>query len=90
MTLNDTVIKMNSDDYQDRFLAEYVQLSIRMLKLKRFIEERISGPNKNYCSITTLEAQYHAMCLYIDAMERRAYEEKIVLPDKTICTIGDD
>lgn len=91
MTLNDTVIKMNSDDYQDRFIAEYEQLLIRTYKLKDFIRRcRYTGEGLNYCSITTLEAQYHAMALYLDVLERRAYEEKITLPNKMICDIGDD
>ena len=32
-TLNDTILLMSSDDYKDRFKAEYLQLKIRYEKL---------------------------------------------------------
>ena len=36
MTLNDTIEKMNSADYKERFIAEYQQTKIRYEKLKHF------------------------------------------------------
>lgn len=36
LKLNDTVELMNSSDYRDRFVAEYIQLKIRYEKLKDF------------------------------------------------------
>lgn len=36
LILADTVDLMNSEDYRDRFVAEYIQLKIRYEKLKDF------------------------------------------------------
>ena len=37
LDLKDTIDGMCSDDYKERFIAEYTQLRIRQIKLKKFI-----------------------------------------------------
>ena len=44
MTLNDTAALMKSDNYKDRFAAEYYQLAIRYKKLKAGMRVRWSSP----------------------------------------------
>ena len=39
MKLIDTVPLMNSEDYKDRFKAEYYQVYIRFVKLKAMLEK---------------------------------------------------
>ena len=39
MNLTDTVALMNSDDFKDRFRAEYLQLTIRLSKLEKMLCE---------------------------------------------------
>ena len=43
MELKDTVQLMQSDDYKDRFRAEYQQLVIRFEKLKRSSAQFLCG-----------------------------------------------
>lgn len=43
MTLKDTVEMMNSDDYKERFKAEYYQLEIRVNGLKKMLYKWDNG-----------------------------------------------
>lgn len=38
MELKDTVQLMQSDDYKDRFTAEYIQLKTRYYKLEKMVD----------------------------------------------------
>jgi len=79
MELKDTVKEMLSEDYKDRFKAEYNQLVIRSRKLKNIIEGYKNGKLKIElsCPIDVLEDQYKIMVLYTGLLVKRAklYED---------------
>lgn len=85
--LKDTVEDMNSADYKKRFIAEYVQLCIRINKLKKFIGKikyakyaDVEEP-KHDCPVELLEKQIMFMQLYRATLEARAEKfENIKLP----------
>lgn len=83
MVLGDTVEKMIDGNYKERFIAEYEQLSIRLLKLQNTISTYKSGvlefdPDT---PIEILEAQEETMSIYKKILEKRAGYEKIILPE---------
>ena len=81
MELNETVELMNSDDYQDRFKAEYKQLSIRLQGLERMIYMYDMG-KLNFepkCSKELLASQALSMRTYQAILEERARIENIQL-----------
>ena len=92
INLNDTVELMNSSDYRERFIAEYVQTKIRYEKLKSF-NTRIAAANatkgkdvkaempKHDCPDKLLLEQQAAMGKYLHTLEVRAVIEKINLSE---------
>ena len=81
MELNDTVKMMNSDDYKERFRAEYCQTVIRYGKLKNMLDRWDDG-NLNFtptCPRSTYNMQIRAMADYIAVLEARAVMEDIAL-----------
>ena len=83
MELNDTVKMMNSDDYKERFRAEYCQTVIRYGKLKNMLDRWDDG-NLNFtpiCPRSTYNMQIRAMADYIAVLEARAVMEDIDLSD---------
>lgn len=81
MELNDTVKMMNSDDYKERFRAEYCQTVIRYGKLKNMLDRWDDG-NLNFtptCPRSTYNMQIRAMADYIAVLETRAVMEDIDL-----------
>ena len=83
MELKDTVEMMNSEDYKERFRAEYCQAVIRYGKLKnmldRWDEEKLNfAPT---CPRSTYNMQIRAMADYIAVLEARAVMEGIDLSD---------
>lgn len=68
MELEDTVDLMLSGDYKDRLKAEYLQLSIRIEKLKLRLEE-----NNN----ELLQAQLALMNAYKNILKERLDTENI-------------
>lgn len=81
MELNDTVKMMNSDDYKERFRAEYCQTVIRYEKLKNMLDRWDDG-NLNFtptCPRSTYNMQIRAMTDYIAVLEARAVMEDIDL-----------
>lgn len=79
MDLKDTVALMNSDDYKDRFKAEYWQLRHRLDKLndmlKRYDKSELDFvPNT---PILWLKQQADAMQNYLDALSVRCDYENI-------------
>ena len=81
MELNDTVKMMNSDDYKERFRAEYRQTVIRYGKLKNMLDRWDDG-NLNFtptCPRSTYNMQIRAMADYIAVLEARAVMEDIDL-----------
>ena len=81
MKLIDTVPLMNSEDYKDRFKAEYYQVYIRFVKLKAMIEklDKDELEFEPTCPYSTYEMQIKAMRDYIAVLEARAVRENIDL-----------
>lgn len=81
MKLEDTVNMMCSDDYKERFKAEYCQVVIRYEKLKNMLEKWDEG-SLNFeptCPRSTYNMQIKAMTDYIAVLEARAVMENIEL-----------
>ena len=81
MELKDTVEVMNSEDYKDRFRAEYYQTVIRYGKLKNMLDRWDDG-NLNFtptCPRSTYNMQIRAMTDYIAVLEARAVMEGVDL-----------
>ena len=79
MELKDTIKLMESDDYKDRFKAEYYQVKIRKEKLQKTLD------NWEYLSFTPnspkryLKYQRDIMLEYMKVLEERAEKEDIKL-----------
>lgn len=81
MELRDTVDMMNSEDYKERFKAEYYQTVIRYGKLKNMLDRWDEG-NLSFsptCPRSTYNIQIKAMTDYIAILEARAVMEGIEL-----------
>lgn len=80
--LKDTVQMMISDDYKERFVAEYVQLKIRYKKLYAVLEKYAADKLdfKPTCPIEILYEQLDHMEAYLSVLETRAKYEGIELP----------
>ena len=84
--LKDTIPAMLSDDYKERFKAEYQQTKIRYRKLVNFCE-RIEvaadylgvEPPKHDCPRALLEHQLSVMSEYLFTLQKRAIIEGIDL-----------
>ena len=81
LDLKDTVELMLSDDYKDRFKAEYYQTKIRYDKLHKMIIKYEAGTLdfEPDCSLELLSSQIRHMGLYLYKLEVRAEIEKIEL-----------
>ena len=81
MELKETIELMESDDYKDRFRAEYYQLKIRAEKLDNMIYEFDNGTLlfEPKCPMGVLREQLHTMNRYIMLLEERANDEGIEL-----------
>lgn len=79
--LKDTVELMLSEDYKERFVAEYRQVKIRLDKLERMLVKLSEGklPFKPSCPISMLKWQCAVMKQYLGVLEERARVEGIVL-----------
>ena len=81
MELKDTIELMNSENYKDRFKAEYYQTKIRYEKLRKMLIKHSAG-TLNFtptCSIVILENQKRYMGEYLKTLEIRAEMEGIEL-----------
>lgn len=81
MELRDTVEMMLSDDYKERFKAEYYQTKIRYEKLHKMVVKYDAGKLDftPTCPIETLKAQAANMGGYLYQLEVRAEMEEIEL-----------
>lgn len=81
MKIEKTVDLMLSDDYKDRFKAEYYQLVNRANKLRKMIRsyEKSELDFEPSCSIDLLTWQLKTMDEYIYILKRRAKIEEIEL-----------
>ena len=81
MDMRDIIALMTSDDYRDRFRAEYYQTKIRYEKLHQMCVKYEAGtldftPD---CSLDLLKAQKAAMGKYLLCLEIRAAVEGVAL-----------
>lgn len=72
---------MCSKDYKERFVAEYIQLYIRSMKLGRMIENWGNLDFKPTCPKYLLQNQYKIMSSYLNILVERADREGIKLPE---------
>ena len=93
MELKDTIKLMDSEDYKERFKAEYYQTKIRYEKLKKlnnkieafqhldldYDKKNIMEEPKHDCPATMLTEQQYLMGKYLHILEVRAEIEKIEL-----------
>ena len=77
--LENTVEMMLSDDYKERFIAEYQQLVNRKNKLQKVIREYNKNTFEPDCSIDLLTWQLKTMQMYEYILKRRAEVEGIEL-----------
>ena len=81
MELKDTIEMMTSDDRNERFKAEFLQLQIRIDKLERMLKGYREGtldfkPNNSY---ELLHKQLVFMKAYMEVLDVRANIENIEL-----------
>lgn len=81
LALSDTTSMMISDDYKERFKAEYAQVVIRYRRLRDMLN---AWDNNELdfvptCPRSTYNMQIKAMTDYIAVLEARAVMEDIVL-----------
>ena len=81
MELKDTIEMMVSEDYKERFKAEYCQVKIRYGKLKYMLERWDNGvlDFTPTCPRSTYDLQISAMKDYIAVLEARAVMEGVTL-----------
>lgn len=81
MELKDTIGLMQSEDYKERFKAEYQQLKIRFEKLKAMLDKWDKGELKftPTCNRGIYNFQIRAMADYLATLETRAVIENIEL-----------
>lgn len=79
--LKDTVDLMQSEDYKERFKAEYYQLEIRLDKLTTMLEKWDKG-ELNFtptCPRELYDQQVNGMVDYLNALRSRAELEHVDL-----------
>lgn len=86
MELKETVEMMCSEDYKERFKAEYYQCIIRYNKLVKMLYEYDTNtlPFKLSCPRSTYDLQVDGMYNYIAILEARAAIEGIELDNLRI------
>ena len=77
MELKDTVEMMLSNDYKERFKAEYWQLKIRHDKLKKMVDNWENLDFTPTCTHDTYVCQLLAMETYMTLLKNRAEQEEI-------------
>lgn len=78
ISLNDTAKMMTSDDYKERFKAEYYQLTIRIENLMEFLNRWEHTENHVHTRFV-YESQMSVMQAYKSILEFRADVEDIKL-----------
>ena len=83
MELKDTIDLMTSEDYKERFKAEYLQAAIRCKKLGAFLDMLTRGeiPQRYQLQQVVLGGQYTMLCAYLQILRERAEAEGIELPE---------
>ena len=85
MELKDTIELMISGNWQDRFVAEYLQTKIRYDKLHQLIVKREAGKIdfETPIPLESWKAQAHHMGLYLMELEKQAVIHNINLFGRT-------
>ena len=81
MELKDTVEMMLSNDYKERFKAEYWQLRIRYDKLQKMVDNWEKLDFTPTCAYSTYVCQLLAMEDYMMLLRSRAEQEEVKLGD---------
>ena len=83
MELKDTISLMTSEDYKERFKAEYILNVVRYKKLKAMLDKWDNGKLdfSPTCPRSTYNIQVKAMTDYIAVLEARAVMEGVELPE---------
>ena len=83
MKFEETATKMLDEDYKERFKAEYFQVSIRLTKLKKVLNDFKMGKLdfNPTCPFVVLDKQAMHMQQYLDDLTERAAIEGIKLHD---------
>ncbi len=81
MELHETVELMTSEDYKERFKAEYYQVKIRYEKLKAMLDKWDNGELvfRPTCPRQLYDIQIKAMLEYIGVLKVRAELENVEL-----------
>lgn len=82
MVLKDTVDLMTSPDWQDRMKGEYLQVKIRLAKLKGLLAKRLSG-DLDFVTPIPIESWMRQLTFmegYMHELEYQANVHGIVLP----------
>ena len=81
MNLLETKEMMSSEDFKERFRAEYFQLKLRMEGLEKMLVSYKNGTLnfKPTCSYDLLKSQARVMRVYLEILEERAELENICL-----------
>ena len=81
MELKDTIVMMQSEDFKERFKAEYWQTKIRYEKLHKMVIKMEAGTLifEPKCPLELLKEQKKVMGNYLYALEVRAEIEGIDL-----------
>ena len=82
MELRDTIEMMQSDDYKERFKAEYYQTVIRYKKLNKLFVNWGNLDFKPVCPKNILMEQLRVMYDYLMVLQERAKIEGIELTDE--------
>ena len=90
MELKDTVEMMLSDDYRERFKAEFHQANHRVNRLMIMLDKYDCGvlPFEPSCPIDLLRKQKKIMQEYVDLLSMRAECENIELYPQHFCSQG--
>lgn len=81
MELRDTIELMTSEDYKDRFKAEYYQVVIRYKNLRKMLDNWDNLDFTPVCPRSAFVHQLKAMESYITVLKARASFEHIELED---------
>lgn len=86
MKLQDTIKMMNSDDFKERFRAEYFQLQNRIEGLDKMLVDYRAGTLKfePKCTIKMLDGQMRVMIMYRTHLEECAKIECISLEEAIV------
>lgn len=86
LELKDTIELMNSSNFKERFIAEYLQTKIRYNKLHAILVKYKAGtlPFTPQCSYELLAEQAGYMGKYLNCLEVRAEIEGVRLPENEL------